>query len=519
MAGKIKYFIITGLLTGVLVLLVSGGVSAPKIENCVLVDSRPVIKPDYAGVTIAPNIAPMNFAVQERAKEYYVKIHCENSPPIEIVSKSADIMIPQKSWHRLLSSNKNKSLYIDIYTKDESKQWRKFKTIVNTIAAEDIDTYIVYRNIAPTHGTWNKMSIRQRDLTNFKTKTIITNDYFVRGCVNCHTFCNNGTEKMTLAVRSRLFGSSTLLIDGKKVHNLGAKFTYSTWHPSGRIIAFSINKVGQFFNFSEDEVRNVVDLNSMLAYYNLKTRKIKTIPAFSKKEMLETYPAFSADGKYLYYSSALRYWTDDEELPPNRYDNVKYSLMRVSYDIEKDSWGQPEMVVSANKTKKSALEARISPDGRWLLFCMCDYGCFPVYRPSSDLYLIDLRKAEETGVFKPEKISANSDKSESWHSFSSNSKWIAFSTKSLRSRLTVTKFCYLDDKGQTSKPFIMPQKEPGFYDSFTMTFSVPEFTTTPIKVTGEKLGKVIRSARQIPVDLPITMATPGKETSPWNQRE
>jgi Tol biopolymer transport system component len=324
---------------------------------------------------------------------------------------------------------------------------------------------------------------------------------------------------MTLAVRSELFGSSTLLIDSEKVHNLSTKFTYSTWHPTGRIIVSSINKVGQFFNFSEDEVRNVVDLNSMLAYYNLKTGKIKTIPAFSKKDTLETYPAFSADGKYLYYSNAQRYWTDDEKLPPNRYDNLKYNLMRISYDIEKDVWGTPETIVSSEETQKSALEARTSPDGRWLLFCMCDYGCFPAYRPSSDLYLIDLKKAEQTGVFTPEKISANSDKSESWHSFSDNSRWIAFSSKSLRARLTVTKFCYLDDKGQTTKPFVMPQKNPGFYNSFTMTFSVPEFTTTPIKVTREKLGKAIRASRQIPIDLPTTMATPGKDSPPWSLRE
>jgi len=518
MGSKVKYFVIIALLTGAMVLLVGGGAHSPKVENCIFVDSVPAIKPDYAGVTIAPNIAPMNFAVLERAKEYYVKIHCENSPAIEIVSKSADIIIPQKSWQRLLSSNKNKSLYIDVYTKNESKQWRKFKTITNTIAAEPIDNYITYRNIPPVHGTWDNMSTVQRDLTNFKTKTIFTNDYFVRGCMNCHNFCNNNADKMTLAIRSELFGSSTLLIDGKKVHNLNVKFTYSTWHPTGDIIAFSINKVGQFFNFAEDEVRNVVDLNSMLAYYNLKTKKIKTIPAFSKKDMLETYPAFSADGKYLYYSSARRYWSDDEKLPPNRYDSVKYNLMRASYDIEKDSWGSPEMVVSAKETQKSVLEARVSPNGRWLLFCMCDYGCFPVYRPSSDLYLIDLEKAKETGVFTPEKISANSDKSESWHSFSSNSKWIAFSSKSLKSRLTVTKFCYLDDDGQTSKPFVMPQKEPSFYDSFTMTFSVPEFTTTPIKVTREKIGKVVRSAKKTPLDLPITMATPGKD-SPWSSRE
>ena len=365
------------------------------------------------------------------------------------------------------------------------------------------------------------MSINQRNLTNFKTSLILNNDYFERGCLNCHTFCSNNPDKMMLAIRSSKYKSSTILIEDDVVKKIGAKFTYSTWHPTGKLIVFSYNKVRQFFNTAEDEVRNVIDLDSMLAYYDLDKQIIKTIPAFTGKDVLETYPAFSHDGKYLYYCAAKKLWSDDDDkLPPDNYNKVRYDLVRISYDIEKDSWGLPETIVSSEKTKKSSLEPRISPDGRWLIFCMCDYGCFPVYRPSSDLYLIDLENAQKTGIFTPQKLSANSDQSESWHSFSANSKWLAFSSKALRPRLTVTQFSYIDQQGNSTKPFILPQKNPAFYDSFTMTFSVPELVTGPVKNTHEQLARVVRGSKKIAVDMPITMATPGKDKdSAWQERE
>ena len=45
----------------------------------------------------------------------------------------------------------------------------------------------------------------------------------------------------------------------------------------------------------------------------------------------------------------------------------------------------------------------------------------------------------------------------------------------------------------------MPQNEPIFYDSFTLTFSVPEFSTTAMKVTPEKLDRTIRNAKKYPL--------------------
>jgi len=162
----------------------------------------------------------------------------------------------------------------------------------------------------------------------------------------------------------------------------------------------------------------------------------------------------------------------------------------------------------------SILLPRISPDGRFLLFCMCRYGCFPIYQPSSDLYMMDLA----TGRYR--RLAANSSYSESWHSWSSNSRWIAFSSKRQGGALTRTYLSHVDQAGQVHKPFVLPQKDPAYYDSLLETYSVPELIDGSLKVSRSILARVARSEPSVAVDIPITGATPkAGPTEPWLERE
>ena len=418
--------------------------------------------------------------------------------------------------------NRREQLAFDVFIKDDDGGWNAFSTITIMVAQEPIDSYLVYRKIHPAHGVWKDMGIYQRNLETFEESVILHNGYYRRGCLNCHAFCNNRTDKMLIGIRSEKYGSSTILAEDGSVSKIGTKFGYTTWHPSGRLAAYSVNYVGQFFHSARDEVRDVIDLDSLVAYYSLDSDQAKTSPALANKDRLETYPAWSPDGRYLYFCSAPIWWQDRKKMTPNNYDQIKYDLLRISYDINTDTWGTPETILSADDTGLSILEPRISPDGRWLLFCMCSYGCFPVYQQTSDLYLMDLQ-ATQTGQYKYRRLGINSDQSESWHSFSGNSRWIAFSSKRDYGVFTRSYFSYIDRDGKVYKPVLMPQKDPEFYDSCLETYSVPELVTEPVKVTGERLGRVVRSSRKITAELPITMATPEPgETpgyEPWQQRE
>jgi hypothetical protein len=509
-----------------LILLVIAVSSAGVVMNCLLGErevigecrsvSRPArIHPDYSGTVVPPNIAPLNFLVQEEGSQYCVKIHSTSGEAIEVFSRAAKITIPAKRWRKLLNANRGKELYFDVFVKTQDGRWDHFSAITNKIADEDIDDFLVYRIHHPsTHLINGRIGVYQRNLRGFDESVILDNSFYERGCLNCHTFCRNRTDKMLIDIRGEKYGSSTLLIEDSIVKKIGARFTYNSWHPSGRLVVYSLNTIRQFFHTAREEIRSTVDMDSLILYYLVDSSVVKTSPKLSQKERLETYPAWSADGRYLYFCSAPMLWTDQNEVPPKRYKEVKYDLMRISYDIENDQWGELETVLSAKDTGLSILMPRISPDGRWLLFCMCDYGSFPAFEQSSDLYIMDLEAAQKTGQYKYRRLDINSDRSESWHCWSSNGRWLAFSSKRDFGVFSRIYFSYVDEAGEVYKPIILPQKDPTFYDSFLQTCNTPELVIEPVRVTKEKLGRVVRGRRQIEVSLPITMATPRAKPAP-----
>jgi len=491
-----------------------------SIKQFSTIDRPANIRPDYTDVVMPANVVPLNFLVQEDGLAYCVKIYSKNGRPIEVFSRTAKIIIPQKPWHKLLNANRGQQLYFDVFVKTDDNRWNRFSPITNKIAGEDIDAFVVYRKMHPTHVQYyGKMGIYQRNLENFNESLVLDNGYLgIGGCLNCHTFCGNQPNRMLLGVRSPTYGVGTLFIEGDKVHKIGTKFGYTSWHPSEKLAAYSTIYLPMFFHSARDEVRDTVDLNSLLAYYLVGSKSLKVSPKLSQKDRLETWPAWSADGRYLYFCRSPMLWSSQDKIPPERYMEVKYDLVRISYDIASDQWGQLETVISAHQTGKSIGAPRTSPDGKWLSFCMFDYGYFPTWQQSSDLYLVDLKAAQQTGRYEYRWLELNSSQSESWHSWSSNSRWIIFSSKRDHGVFTRLYIAYIDQSGRAYKPFLMPQKDPSFYNSCLLTYNTAELITGPVPFTGEKLAKVVRGSAKISVDMPITMATPKAEAVPAPDR-
>ena len=491
------------------------------VDGATIIDKPPHIRPDYTDTVIPPNIAPLNFIVKEPGRRYYVRIYSDQGKDIDVHSKKPEIIIPLKAWRKLLQDNQAGKLYFDVYVENDDGRWKRFASITNKISRAAVDDYLVYRLIKPIYYNWFDIGIYQRHLPGYHESVVLRGRSFREesygGCVNCHSFCNNRTDKMTIGIRSD-YGAPTLLSENGKVSKIGTKFGYTAWHPTGRIVMYSANKVRQFFHMTGVEVRDVVDLDSALAYYDLKSKTVKVPPQLADKSRLETYPTWSPDGDYLYFCSAPILWSDRNVVPPKNYEKVLYDLMRISYDIDTDSWGQLETVLSASQTGKSIMLPRISPDGRFLMFCMCDYGCFPIYQPSSDLYMMDLEAARQTGNFAYRRLEINSDRCESWHCWSSNGRWIVFSSKRRDGVFTRSYISYVDEDGEAYKPLLLPQKNPAFYDSFLKTYSVPEFVAEPVRTREKDLVHAVRSPAQIEVTMPLTGATPKAGPSePWQQ--
>jgi len=488
---------------------------SPKaVERYSEVGREPNMSPDYSGTVIPANIAPLNFRVLEEGRAYLLTVHGDRGRSISVLGRTGRMRIPIRPWHALLDANRGRDISFDVYVQGADRQWRRFRPIVNTVAQEDIDGTLVFRFMKPVYTWWKDIGIYQRNLTNYDMSVILHGRSFGGGCLNCHSFVGNDPNTMTIALRSATYGPHTILARNGAVDKIGAKWGYTAWHPSGAVAVYSINKVNQFFHAGGMEVRDVVDLDSALVCYRVESRKGTSPKELADKDRLETYPAWSPDGRYLYYCSAPIPWKDRNTVPPANYDKVKYDLRRIPYDVATDQWGKAETVLSAERTGLSILLPRLSPDGRFLLFCMCPYGCFPIYQPGSDLYLMDLA----TGQYR--KLAINSEFSESWHSWSGNSRWIAFSSKRRGGLFTRTWLSYVDSAGTAHKPFILPQQDPTYYDSLLETYSVPELVKGPVPARPSRLARAARSKPTVAPEIPITGASPkAVPSNPERERE
>lgn len=500
---KLHGLLITLLVLSTLAMgLFAGSCDNEGPESPVAVSRGPRIHPDYAGIVVPPNVAPLNFTIDEPGERYVVRIHSTSGEPIEVATRTGEIVIPEKRWKDLLTANIGKELLVDVYVRTEDGQWSRYETITNTIAEDPIDSHLVYRFMTPSSYFPKPMQIRQRSLETFDEEILLDTRSYGNGCANCHSFVGNRPDRMLIGIRSTTFPSATVHAHDGRVEKIGAKFGYTSWHPSGRIVAYSINDVRQFFHTAQQEIHDVVDLDSLIVYHDVEKNETRTAPALSDKRRLETYPTWTPDGKYMYFCSAPLLWTDMQTVPPVRHEEVRYDLMRIGYDVETDTWGALETVLSAKDTGLSILLPRISPDGRFLLFCMSRYGCFPVYQPTSDLYMMDLYSGRYW------KTSVNSEYAESWHSWSSNSRWIVFSSKREGGLFTRPFISYVDASGQTHKPFVLPQRHPSSYAASYHVHSVPELIGGPVKVDSAALLEAVVRPTSVSVLNSVTGATP-----------
>lgn len=451
----------------------------------------PVIFPDYAEVTIPPNIAPLNFSLAEPTKGQAMFTLGDNS--FIVNARKGKFIIPLSKWKKLVQSAVGKSITVKVSALSNGK-WTGYSPFSIHVATEPVDPYIAYRLIEPGYEVWNMMGIYQRDLESYKQTAIIENKMSGENCMNCHSFRMQQPDKMVFHMRGS--NGCTLLIDGDKVEKLNTKtdqtmssLVYPHWHPDGRYIAFSVNDTKQAFHMNDPNRVEVFDYKSDVVVYDTEKHEIITTPALFSDKAFETLPAFSPDGKTLYFCSA------EIQDMPQEFEEVKYSLCSIDFDAVNRSFGSSvDTLYNATTEGKSVSFPRISPDGKYLMYTLASYGAFSIWHKDADLYMINLETREHYPL-----TALNSNDVESYHSWSSNSRWTVFSSRRIDELYTRPFIAYIDENGQPCKPFLLPQKDTDYYHRFMKSYNIPEFVAGKVKEQGQKIGKTAKEEKGVNV--------------------
>lgn len=451
---------------------------------------------DNLDATLPPNIAPMNFRIDEDGDDWRVHIYSDVDKD-GIIIEGREVEVPIDEWHKLLVAAKGQRIYTDIYVEKGDAGWQRFATITNPIAEEPIDQYVTYRLIEPSYVDYEELTINQRDLTSYDTKVIYNNMMLSDGdngqCINCHIPANYGKDgRSQFHVRQALGG--TVLIDGKKITKVNLKTdstlsagVYAQWHPTEDLIAYSVNETGQVFHTRDIQKVEVIDYASDLVLYDVKANTVFDID--KRKDEFETFPTWSPDGKTLYYTSAHfeQQTSDIDNELDSAYQSLHYNIYARSFDVKTRKFGDRQLLFDAAAMGKSAALPRISPDGRYLLFSLADYGQFHVWHKSSDLWMLNLQTKEASPL-----KTVNTKESESYHVWSSNGRWMMFTSRRMDGNYTRVYFAYFDKQGNMHKPFLLPQNHANYYERLFKSYNVPELMVKPIDVSPVDLSRSIR---------------------------
>lgn len=478
-----KYFIKCVALFLLLWMLISCSEDVKIIKHY---DEVPKITPDYIDVTIPPNIAPLNFKLDEVVVDAMLKIYSENDSLTTFYSRGQFFIAPKK-WGELLNDSRGKKIDLHVSVK-EKDEWASYKSFSMQIASDSIDPYLAYRLIEPGYEVWNEMGIYQRNLETYEENPILENHQTGNGCMNCHSFRQQDPSNMMLHTRGAY--PSTIIVKGDTIEKLNTKtqetispLVYPSWHPSGNFIAFSVNNTFQDFHTSDRKRVEVYDSASDVVVYDVRNHELISIPNLMSDTEFESFPTFSPDGQTLYFS------TSPAQEMPVEYKKVKYSICSITFNTQTREFGnEVDTIFNAKLENMSASFPRISPNGKYLLFTKGDYGGFFIWHKEAELCIADLESKNHYSLDK-----ANSNDAESYHSWGSNSKWIVFSSRRIDGLYTRPFIAHIDENGQAHKAFVVPQQNVEYYSKLMKSFNVPELIKGKVQVSSYKLSQKIKN--------------------------
>ncbi len=468
-------------------------------------DSPAAIYPDYDSITVPPNIAPLTFIVKDSLADEFVAAFAstDNGAPVAFATaaNASGIIQPDTTaWRELLRENQGKTLGITLYARHDG-QWLRYAPLTIHVAEEAIDPFVSYRLIEPGYELYRQLGIYQRNLTTYDEVAIYENnrtyDDDENHCVNCHNYQANDTKRMLFHVRATHGG--TIVIDNGDIRKIAIKHdsilaagVYPSWHPTLPLVAFSTNLTGQIFHMQHRERIEVLDEASDLLLYDAGKNSVRHI--FNTNKKFETFPCWSPKGDRLYYVSADVPFLPDSLAPKDRgtwitehYADVKYDVWSIPFDAATQSFGEPQLEIDCASVGKSASVPRVSPDGQYLLFTLADYGQFHIWHRTADLWVKPL-----TSDAAPYPLAAaNSPEADSYHAWSSNSRWIIFASRRDDGNFTRLYISHIGKDGKASRPFLMPQRDPRHNIRLLKSYNVPELTQHPIQVSPADIRNAV----------------------------
>ena len=312
-------------------------------------------------------------------------------------------------------------------------------------------------------------------------------------CGNCHSFSADGkTLGLDVDYGNDKGGYAILDVEKDMVLNDEKIITWSDYKrddkeatfgllsqvsPDGRYVISTVKDRAVFVATPGIEFSQLFfPIKGILVVYDREKETYTELPGADDPDYVQSDPTWSPDGKHIVFARSKAYikpsienstsvLLGDKEVPEFTEDNApyKYDLYRVPFN--EGQGGKAEPVAGASHNGKSNFFAKFSPDGKWIVFTQAKN--YMLLMPDSELFIVPAEGGE------PRRLRANTSRMNSWHSFSSNSRWLVFSSKA-NGPYTQLFLTHIDEDGNSTPPVVLDR----FTDS-DRAANIPEFVPIP----------------------------------------
>lgn len=488
------------LAVGLLVVAVYGAVTkwyVPTPPDTVSLSDKPLVTyPDYQNITIPCNVAPLNFMLRDEQVDV-IDVRVTDSRGNEtahLSTRGRKAIWSIESWRQLLNSHTADSLHVQVMARADG-QWLRYAAFSWYVSPDSIDSYLTYRLIEPGYEVWDKVCIEERCVENFDARLLADGKELGNRCMNCHTHGGNEGQYSFFHLRGEKGG--TLLNSNGRLRKLTLRnadmqsgAVYGDFASSGQFAVFSNNIIIPSFHTQANRRLEVYDTTGDLCVADFEHN---TLDTFNAPDELMTFPCFSADGTWIYYCASPNPCGDTIPAAAELLNHVKelhYSLWRMPFDAASGQMKpeQREIVYDAQRQGGSVSFPKCSADGKYILFCLSDYGTFPIWHRETSLCLLSSDgKMLNTGI------------NGTYHTWSHNAKWVVFASKREDGQYGRAYFAHIDDllanqsdSSSHCKSFVLPQADPEHDDMNLRSYNIPDlgkksapFSTKEVKMLLE----------------------------------
>jgi len=293
-------------------------------------------------------------------------------------------------------------------------------------------------------------------------------------CGNCHSFSakgkvlgidvDYGNDKGAYAiipVEKEMVMSDSNIITWADYKRDDGQLTFgllSQVSPNGRYVISTLKDRSVFVATPEIAFSQLFfPIKGILVVYDRETKTFEALPGADDPAYVQSNASWSPDGKEIVFARAKAYELSNVsnknsviidqaevqefvvEKKPFRYD-----LYKIPFNDGKGGVAEP--LAGASDNGMSNFFAQYSPDRKWIVFCKA--RSYMLLQPDSELYIIPAAGGTAR------RLRANTSLMNSWHSWSSNSRWLVFSSK-VNTPYTQLFLTHIDENGIDTPPVLL----------------------------------------------------------------